>query len=169
MKKVLLLRLMQTALLIPPALREWMNTLTDTVQIKSEVAMLAKLMGFPTSKNVGTLIDRSIDASWVVHFGVWSLVFMHFMTAALITWGIIELVFHLHVSEQRFQVYKTYAQIGLCFGIFFYTFFFGFMASDVFLSFMQGDSFDTSILVMIVPMGFALLFLNTRFNSSSHS
>ncbi len=169
MKKVILLRLMQTALLIPPALREWMNTLTDSVQINNEVDFLAKVMGFPTPENTGSVINRAIDASWVVHCGVWSLVLMHFITAVLITWGIVELVFHLHVSEQRFQIYKTYAQLGLCFGIFFYTFFFGFMASDVFLSFMHGASFDTSILVMVVPMGFALLFLNTRFNSSSHS
>ncbi len=166
MKKVILLRLMQVVLLVPPALREWMNTLTDSVQIKSETSFLAKVMQFPTAANTGTVVDRSIDASWVVHLGVWSLVFMHFATALLITWGIIELLCHLRVSDQRYQVYKTYAQIGLCFGIFFYTFFFGFMASDVFLSFMQGDSFDTSILVMIVPMGFALLFLNTRFHSN---
>ncbi len=167
MKKVILLRLMQIALLIPPAFREWINTVTDAVQIDKEISFLTKITGFPTSANAGILFDRSIDAPWMVYLGVWSLVFMHFITAALITWGICELVLHLRVSDQRFQVYKTYAQLGLCFGIFFYTFFFGFMATDLFLSFMHGTSFDTSILVMTVPMGFALLFLNTRFHTTS--
>ncbi len=122
MKKVILLRLMQIALLIPPALREWMNTLTDTVQMNEEVSFLAKVTGFPTPANADILFNRSIDAPWVIHLGVWGLVFMHFITAALITWGICELVLHLKVSEQRFHLYKTYAQIGLCYGIFFYTF-----------------------------------------------
>ena len=144
-----------------------MNTLTDTVQMNEEVSFLAKVTGFPTPANADILFNRSIDAPWVIHLGVWGLVFMHFITAALITWGICELVLHLKVSEQRFHVYKTYAQLGLCCGIFFYTFFFGFMATDLFLSYMHGDSFDTSILVMTVPMGFALLFLNTRFQTES--
>ena len=37
MKKVILLRLMQIALLILSALRQWMNTLMDTVQMNEEV------------------------------------------------------------------------------------------------------------------------------------
>ena len=167
MSKVVLLRLLQTFLLVPPACREWINVLTDASQTKSEIKFMTKVMGFPTRAHADTFINRSIDNPWLVDFGVWSLTIMHLITAVLITWGIIQLVCHIKVSDQQFQTYKTYAQLGLCWGIFFYTFFFGFIASDVFLSYMQGTSFDTSIVAMTAPMGFALLFLNTRFHSNN--
>ena len=166
MTKVILLRILQIFLLIPPVCREWVNVLTDSGQIKSEIQFMTKVMGFPTRAHAGTLINRSVDSPWLINFGVWSLIIMHLITAVLITWGIVELVIHLRVNEEKFQVYKTYAQLGLCWGIFFYTFFFGFIASDVFLSYMQGTSFSTSIVSMVVPMGFALLFLNTRFHKN---
>lgn len=158
----LVFRLSQLLIIIPCALREWINMFTDIGQYERVTKLSLKLMSFPTQENASTLFNRAFD-SVVLAKGIAMLwIIVHLVIGTIISVGIIVLLINLKASSSQYNQKKLTCFVGLALGIFSYVFLVGFFAMDYFLSWMQNINFNSDITGYSLPLIGALLYLTVK-------
>ena len=165
MKHAVIFRLSQLIILFPCALREWINFLTDIGQYERVTKLALQIMSFPTQHNASTLFNRSINSLLLAKFVALLWIVIHFITAALITYGLIALLKTMNADSKTFNQKKLPCFLGLSFGIFSYLFLVGFVSMDYFLSWMQDINFNADIVGYSLPLIGALLYLTVNESS----
>ena len=159
-----LIRVSQLLFVCIIALRELVNTLTNIGQFQKLFKLTRKIITFPTTENTGTFFDRSIHSIWFAKIITLSLVLMHAISFALITYGIYHLVHYIKSESDIFQKNKQICIFGLAIALCFYVFGFGLMSTDYFLSWMQKPSINLTLgfIGYIIPISVSLFYLNLK-------
>lgn len=152
------LRFLALVLIFPCALREWIDTLTDTGSYQGNVALIHKILSYhPTA--VQTIFDRTIDNMWICYVGAVGFVVWHLTLALLLTIGMVQ-IYRYHVSATPlFKQKSMIAIVGLVIAISSYLLFFGVLAMDYFMSQLQGFNYNLPIIATLLPCGIALIYL----------
>jgi predicted small integral membrane protein len=151
-------RLLGVILVLPSAIREWIDMLTDIASYQGNVALITKIMSYKPTL-VQTVFDRSIHSSALAQIGAAGFVMMHLVLALLMSAGVVQMLVHIKASKQNFKKHLGFAITGLVFAISSYLFFFGVMAMDYFMSQLQGLDYNEPIIATLLPCGIALFYL----------
>jgi predicted small integral membrane protein len=162
MRNLRLFRFSQLLIIFPCALREWINFLTDIGQFEKSKALSLQIISFSTQQNASTLFNRAIDSPIIAKLAALSWIITHFITATLITYGLITLLINIKASRKKFNQKKIICFLGLSFGIFSYVFLVGFVSIDYFLAWMQNISLNSDLIGYSLPLIVALLYLTVN-------
>jgi predicted small integral membrane protein len=151
-------RFLGVILVLPCAIREWIDMLTDIASFQGNVALVEKITSYKPTL-VQTIFDRSIHSSALAQIGAAGFVMMHLVLAVLMSVGVIQMLVHIKASQQNFKKHLGLVITGLVFAISSYLFFFGVMAMDYFMSQLQGFDYNEPIIATLLPCGIALFYL----------
>lgn len=155
----LTVRISQLLLIIPCALREWINVITDIGQYHKNIHLALQIISFPTKAQTDTVFNRSIHSLFVAKIIAISWTLAHFIAAILISSGFLLLLCALNTESVVYQNKKQLCLLGLSFTLFWYIFALGFGSMDYFLSWMQKINYNGDIMGYGLPLGIALLYL----------
>lgn len=141
-------------------LREWINFLTDVEQFHRTTDLSLKIMSFPTTDAAALKFDRSTGNILIAKFAVIAWILMHFISALIIAVGLIQLIKNINQPSAVYHNKKELCLFGLAFALFSYFTLTGFLAMDVFLSWMQNLNFNAELAGYGLPLIVALLYLN---------
>lgn len=151
-------RFLGVILVLPCAIREWIDVLTDIETYQTNSDLIEKIISYNPIM-LKTAFDRSIHSSALAQIGAAGFVMMHLVLAVLMSVGVIQMLVHINASQQNFKKHLGLAITGLVFAISSYLFFFGVMAMDYFMSQLQGLDYNEPIIATLLPCGIALFYL----------
>lgn len=159
-----MLRFAQLFIIIPLAIREWINFLTDIGQIEDTAKFAYKIINFPTLNNTNALFNRSISSMPFAKFISYFWVFFHAISGMLITIGIIYMLVNFSKDTELYQSKKKVCMLGLSITFFGYILLLGAGSMDLFLSWMQNPpiNYNLDIVGYGFPVGVALIFLQHK-------
>lgn len=159
MKINYLFRLTQIMLVVPMALREWINFFTDIGQYQENIQVVHKIISFPTIENANLLFNRSINSELIAKIIPITWIVVHFLAALLMTIGILVLIRSFRTNIEIYQGRKNICLFGLALAFFWYILTLGAGSMDYFFSWMQKINFNGDISGYAIPVGIALIYL----------
>jgi predicted small integral membrane protein len=160
LRRIFWVRLSQIGLVVPCALREWINMATDIEQFHRNYTLSLKIIQFPVAHNVDMAIGRAVSSPALATAASATFVLWHALAASLMTAGAALLLRNIHSSH--FTSLKLMAQLGLVLAIIQYVTLLGLIPMDFFMSWMQDINFDTDLVAYAMPNAIGLFYLCLR-------